>query len=178
MAAQGVADRPRAMGWNGAGGWVIVSQERQLNFSSTVWITFHWRGTTSSVSVTSSPILTSLPRQHGHSLGTGNTTRSRGRWAGSGARTGFLRLKLRTTPGVASDRSGSGKHQPALATSLTTAPGANAAATIARRSPSLQRRRRSGPDRIWTCPMAYSPAPVQTTVFAPVLITSDHAGAR
>lgn len=26
--------------------------------------------------------------------------------------------------------------------------------------------------------VAYSPAPVQTTVFAPVLITSDHAGAR
>jgi hypothetical protein len=31
--------RPRAIGWNGAGGWVIVSHARQLNFSRTVWIT-------------------------------------------------------------------------------------------------------------------------------------------
>ena len=31
----------RAIGWNGAGGWVIVSQARQVNFSRTVWITFH-----------------------------------------------------------------------------------------------------------------------------------------
>jgi hypothetical protein len=27
--------------WNGAGGWLIFSQSRQLNFSRTVWITFH-----------------------------------------------------------------------------------------------------------------------------------------
>jgi hypothetical protein len=32
--------RPRAIGWNGAGGWVIVSQARHTNFSRTVWITF------------------------------------------------------------------------------------------------------------------------------------------
>ena len=36
--------RPRAIGWNGAGGWVMVSQARQENFSRTVWITFHCRG--------------------------------------------------------------------------------------------------------------------------------------
>src|SRR5688500_14779625 len=47
--------QPRGVGWKGAGGWVIRSQSRQVNFSRTVWITFHWRGTTSSVSVTSSP---------------------------------------------------------------------------------------------------------------------------
>ena len=33
------------------------SQSRQVNFSLTVWITFQLRGTTSSVSVTSSPSL-------------------------------------------------------------------------------------------------------------------------
>ena len=53
------------MTWNGAGGWVIFSHDRQVNFSRTVWITFHCRGTTSSVSVMSSPSLTSLPPQHG-----------------------------------------------------------------------------------------------------------------
>jgi hypothetical protein len=31
--------RPRAMTWNEAGGCVIVSQDRQENFSRTVWIT-------------------------------------------------------------------------------------------------------------------------------------------
>lgn len=39
----------------GAGGWLIASQSRQATFSRTCWITFHDRGTTSSVSVTSSP---------------------------------------------------------------------------------------------------------------------------
>ena len=57
--------------WKGAGGWVIVSQARQVNFSRTFWITFHWRGTTSSVSVTSSPIFASLPPQHGQAQGAG-----------------------------------------------------------------------------------------------------------
>ena len=32
------------MTWNGAGGWVIFSHDRQVNFSRTVWITFHCRG--------------------------------------------------------------------------------------------------------------------------------------
>jgi hypothetical protein len=41
------------MAWNGAGAWLIFSQSRQLNFSRTVSITFHWRGITSSVRVTS-----------------------------------------------------------------------------------------------------------------------------
>jgi hypothetical protein len=31
--------RPRAIGRTGAGGWEIVSQDRQENFSRTVWIT-------------------------------------------------------------------------------------------------------------------------------------------
>src|SRR5262252_8305706 len=68
--------RARAITWNGAGGWVIFSHERQLNFSRTVWITFHCRGTTSKVSVTSSPSLTSLPPQPGQEGGAA-TTRAR-----------------------------------------------------------------------------------------------------
>ena len=54
---QKVRARPApGVGWNGAGGCEIFSQWRQVNFLRTVWITFHWRGITSSVSVTSSPI--------------------------------------------------------------------------------------------------------------------------
>jgi hypothetical protein len=40
---------------NGAGGWDTASQARQADRSRTVWITFHRRRITSSVSVTSSP---------------------------------------------------------------------------------------------------------------------------
>jgi hypothetical protein len=96
------------MAWKGAGGWVILWHDRQLNFSRTVWITFHWRGTTSSVSVTSSPSLDSLPPQAGQAQGAGMTTRSRGRCAGNGARTGRRRVKPWTAelPGsVTTDRS-------------------------------------------------------------------------
>ena len=71
--------RPRAIGWNGAGGWVTVSQARQVNFSRTVWITFQRRGITSRVSVMLSPSLASLPPQHGQAVGPGITTRSRGK---------------------------------------------------------------------------------------------------
>lgn len=56
----------------GRRGWVIASQARQTSFSRTCWITFHWRGTSSSVSVTSSPILRNrLSPQHGQVAGTG-----------------------------------------------------------------------------------------------------------
>ena len=62
--------RPRGIGWNGAGGCVIVSQSRQEKRSRTVWITFHVRGTISSVSVTSSPSFDSLAEpQHGQADG-------------------------------------------------------------------------------------------------------------
>jgi len=44
----------------------------------------------------SSPSLDSLPPQAGHAQGAGMTSRSRGRCAGSGARTGLLRVKLGT----------------------------------------------------------------------------------
>jgi hypothetical protein len=71
---------------------VIFSHDRQVNFSRTVWTTFHCRGMTSSVSVIVSPSLASLPPQHGQAVGPGITTRSRGRCAGNGARTGFLRV--------------------------------------------------------------------------------------
>jgi hypothetical protein len=43
--------------WKGAGACAIFSQSRHENFSRTVWMTFHERGITSSVSVTSSPSL-------------------------------------------------------------------------------------------------------------------------
>src|SRR6476660_7099931 len=76
--------KPRAIAWNGAGGWAIFSQLRQLNFSRTCSVTNHCRGMTSSVSVTSSPILESLLEpQHGHAAGAGWTIRRRGRSAGT-----------------------------------------------------------------------------------------------
>ena len=87
--------RPRAMGWNGAGGWLMVSHARQAMRSRTVWTTFQCRGTTSRVSVTSSPSLDSRPWQHGQEVGPGITTRSRGRCAGNGPRTGLRRTALR-----------------------------------------------------------------------------------
>ena len=73
------------MTWNGAGAWLIFSQSRQVNFSRTCWITFHYRGITSSVSVMSSPSLRSrsLP-EHRQTVGPGSTTRSRGRWSEKG----------------------------------------------------------------------------------------------
>jgi len=87
--------RPRAMGWNGAGGCVPASHARQANRSRTVCTTFQCRGTTSRVSVTSSPSLDRLPWQHGQEVGPGMTTRSRGRCAGNGPRTGLRRIGLR-----------------------------------------------------------------------------------
>ena len=79
---------------NAAGVCAIVSQERQENFSRTCWITFQHDGTCSNVSVTSSPILRNvLPPQHGHAVGAGWTTRSRGRCSGNGRRAGRLRRK-------------------------------------------------------------------------------------
>ena len=54
---------------------MIRSQSRQVNFSRTVWITFHWRGTTSSVSVTSSPSFAIRPEpQQAHVVGPSITT--------------------------------------------------------------------------------------------------------
>ena len=41
-----------------------------MNFSRTCWMTFHWRGISSSVSVTSSPILRNVvPPQHAQAVG-------------------------------------------------------------------------------------------------------------
>ena len=90
-----------AITWNGAGAWLIFSQSRQVNFSRTCWITFHWRGITSSVSVMSSPSLRSrVPPQHGQVVGPGSTTRSRGRCSGKGWRAGRLRVKATTFVGL------------------------------------------------------------------------------
>ena len=60
-----------------------------MNFSRIVWTTFHCRGITSSVSVTSSQSLASRAPHEGQEQGAGTTTRSRGRCAGKGARTGL-----------------------------------------------------------------------------------------
>jgi hypothetical protein len=49
----------------------MLSHDRQENFSRTCWITFHRRGTSSNVSVTSSPILCKVPPQHGQAEGAG-----------------------------------------------------------------------------------------------------------
>ena len=73
---------------------MIASHWRQENRSRTVWITFHWRGTTSSVSVTSSPSFESfVDPQHGQFVGAAITTRSRGKCSGKGFRAGRLRSK-------------------------------------------------------------------------------------
>ncbi len=67
----------------GAGGWKMLPQCRQVNFSRTYWITFHCRGMTSSVPVTSSPSLASLvDPQQSQDVGPGSTIRSRGRCSG------------------------------------------------------------------------------------------------
>jgi hypothetical protein len=60
MASRFGPAKPRGVTWKGAGGCVTVSQLRHENFSHTVWITFHCRGMTSSVSVMSSPSLDSF----------------------------------------------------------------------------------------------------------------------
>src|SRR3974390_1438445 len=88
---------PLATAWNGAGAWLIFSQSRQLNFSRTVSITFHWRGEHSSVRVTSSPSLRRrLLPQHSQACGGSITTRSRGRCSGNVWRSARLRVNPRT----------------------------------------------------------------------------------
>jgi hypothetical protein len=96
------------------------SQSRQVNFSRTVWITFHWRGTTSSVSVTSSPILARRAEpQAAQAQGGGSTTRSRGRCSGKGLRTGLRRAKAATsTLAFAAAASASASSSEAVASSL------------------------------------------------------------
>lgn len=69
----------------------MASQEWQEKRSRMVWMTFHCRGTTSRVSVMSSPSLESLPPQQGQAEGAGITMRSRGMCSGKGARAGWRR---------------------------------------------------------------------------------------
>ncbi len=65
--------RPRGIAWCGAGGCVMASQARQLNFSRTVCTTFYCLGTSSRVSVTSSPSFTrAAPPQQGQASGEGS----------------------------------------------------------------------------------------------------------
>jgi hypothetical protein len=73
---------------------VIAPHRRQENLSRTVWITFHWRGTTSSVSVTSSPSFESFvdPQQR-QLCGAATTIRSSSKCSGKGFRAGRLRSK-------------------------------------------------------------------------------------
>ena len=80
MASRFGPAKPRGVTWNGAGGCVIFSHSRHENFSRTVWITFHCRGITSSVSVMSSPSFDSFAEpQQGQLSGAAMTMRSRGR---------------------------------------------------------------------------------------------------
>ena len=73
MASRFGPAQPRGVTWNGAGGSLIFSQSRHVIFSRTCWITFHWRGITSSVSVTVSPSLRSrVPPQQSQVVGAGN----------------------------------------------------------------------------------------------------------
>jgi len=110
--------QPRGVAWNGAGGCEIFSQARQVNFSRTVWITFHWRGTASSVSVTSSPIFDSLSEpQHAQAVGGGTTTRSRGICAGNGLRAGLRRVNPLTSVVSAAAFSAASSSSVALASS-------------------------------------------------------------
>src|SRR5260370_9135917 len=90
------------MVWNGAGGWLIFSQDRQENFSRTCSVTNICRGTTSSVSVTSSPIFESLvPPQHGQLAGAACTMRRRGKVVGKiAARLGPREALHRNTAGL------------------------------------------------------------------------------
>ena len=89
--------KPRGVAWNGAGGWLIFSQSRQVNFSRTVSISLNRRGISSSVSVTSSPSFARRdPPQHAQLVGASMTTRSRSMSSGHGLRTGRLRVKART----------------------------------------------------------------------------------
>lgn len=58
------------------------------------WITFHWRGITSRVSVMSSPIFTIRPDlQQPRDVGASTSVFSRGRCSGKGFRAGFRRAK-------------------------------------------------------------------------------------
>ena len=76
--------KPRGIGCDGAGGSVIASQSRQVNFSRTCSTIFQRRGSHSSVLDTSSPSLRSLTPPHlPQAQGAGSTTRSTGRLSGS-----------------------------------------------------------------------------------------------
>ena len=110
--------QPRGVGCNGAGVWLIFSQSRQVNFSRTVWIIFHWRGIASSVSVMSSPIFDSFAEpQQAQDVGPGTTTRSRGSCAGNGLRASLRRVNPVTSVVPVTARSAASSSSVALASS-------------------------------------------------------------
>ena len=97
---------------------MIASQSRQVNFSRTVWITFHWRGITSSVSVMSSPSFASFAEpQQGQLVGASMTTRSRADVSGRACATGRLRWKERTVCVLAAAASAASSSSVAAASS-------------------------------------------------------------
>jgi hypothetical protein len=86
--------RRSRVAWRGtapAAGWGLARPAREL-LAHRLDHHFHWRGTTSSVSVTSSPSFDSFfDPQQGQLSGAGITMRSRGRWSGNGLHDGRLR---------------------------------------------------------------------------------------
>jgi hypothetical protein len=79
--------RPRSIGKDGSGGWVIVSHCRQLSFGRTCTTTLKCDGTYSRTSRSSVPMRLSLVLpQAGQAQAASCSTRSRGRCAGSGWR--------------------------------------------------------------------------------------------
>ncbi|MGY4426253.1 hypothetical protein ACVWY2_008702 [Bradyrhizobium sp. JR6.1] len=85
---------------------LAVAAGKLLNFSRTVSITFHWRGTTSSVRVTSSPSLRRRLRpQHSQAAGGLITTCSLGRCSGKVWRSPHLRVNPQTVVVLATARS-------------------------------------------------------------------------
>jgi hypothetical protein len=145
--------QPRGVGWNGAGGWAIASQSRQLKRSRTVWTTFQRAGTRSAVSVTVSPsLLSRVDPQHGQLVGAGSTTRSRGRWAGKGLRDGLRRA------GAPAIRSAAASSSPAEASSSSSwnSSWSRSRAVRSERVPKSWRRSFSTSSRRWAI-SAWSP---------------------
>ena len=121
--------------------------------SRTRWITFHWRGTTSSVSVMSSPSFASrVPPQHQQAVGPATSARSRGRCSANGLRDGRRRAKAATFVALpaaraASDAACSAAVRPPSPTPPAPRAPARAGRAAARCAPSAGRTSRAAASR-------------------------------